>query len=222
MKKTRILALGALLLSLGMVTQAMAGDFSPKVKFVLSNRHIKANPELKIHVEQDAGEEELAHVTLRVPAGFKLPTDAKLPDGDALGSGEIHIDAGPGCRPEAPNPAKAPLTVPATLTEQDRTDEQADRGVRDVWLLDISGVTQIPLEITGTPSTGFKLDGIIAKNDQTCPPFSFDLTIHKKSESGVPILKNPATPGRKTFKAKFTSQDSPATATIKQTIRIIS
>jgi hypothetical protein len=221
MKKAGFLALGALLLSASIVTQAAAGDFTPKLKFSLTNRHIKANPSLKIHLEQDAGEEELAHVTLRVPKGFKLPTDAKLEDGDELGSGEIQIDAGPGCRPEAPNPVKAPLTVPATLTEQDRTDEQADRGVRDVWLLDISGVTQVPLEVTGTPTTGFKLDGDIAKNDSTCPPFVFDLTVNAKSKGGVPILKNPGTTGPRTFKARFTSQDSPATASIKQTIKII-
>ena len=221
MNKIRIMAMGALLLTLALVTQAAAADFSPKVTFELSDRRINANPQLKIHVEQDDAEEELGHVTLRIPAGFKVPADAKIEDGDALGEGEIVIAAGAGCRKDAPpNPVKAPATLPATLEERDRTDEQVDRAVRAVWFLDISGVTSIVLEVTGSKATGFKLDGDIPANDNTCPPLVFDLNVNSQSGAGVPIVRNPSAPGEKTFKAKFFSQDSAAVSVIKQVIKI--
>jgi hypothetical protein len=221
MKKTRMMALGALLLTLGLITQALAADFSPKVSFELSDRRVNANPQLKIHVEQDDAEEELGHVTLRIPAGFKVPADAKMENGDSLGEGEIVISVGAGCRKDTPpNPAKAPATLPATLTEQDRTDEQVDRAVRAVWFLDISGVAEIVLEITGSKATGYKLDGDIPANDNTCPPLVFDLNVNSQSGAGVPIVRNPSAAGNKTFKAKFFSQDSAAVSVIKQVIKI--
>ena len=222
MRKLRVVGgLVALLLAFGTLGEAGAGDFSPKVRFKLSDRRVKANPQMKVHVEQDDGEEELAHVTLRIPKGFKIPADAAIPDGDALGEGEIVINVGPGCQAGSPVPAKGPATLPATLEERDRTDEQADRGVRAVWFLDITTVASITLEITGSRLTGFMLDGDIPANDRTCPALAFDLNVNSQSASGVPIIRNPAGTGYKTFKATFTSQDSAATKTLKQTIRII-
>ena len=197
---------------------AKAADFSPTIKFSLSSKKVKANPSMNIHVEQEDNEEELKHVTLALPAGFKLPTDAKIPDGDGLGSGEIVIHAGPGCSSGVP--ADAPITAPATLEERDRTDDEVDSGVRAVWVLDISGVTKIELAHTGSPFLGIKLDGDIPANANTCPPFEFDLTVQDKSDSGVPILRNPRVPKRYVFKAEFLSQDSPAIARLRQAIRI--
>lgn len=200
---------------------AAEGDFSPTLKFALSDTRVRANPQMTIQVAQEDGEEELGHVTLKIPAGFNIPPDAKVPDGDQLGSGTINIAAGPGCRPGAPvGSAKAPLQAPATLREEDRTDEQADSGIRAVWILDISGVTNVPLEVRGSKATGFTFDGDIAPNDNTCPPFSFELKVNSQSASGVPILKNPRYTGRYKFLGTFTSADSPQTATIKQVIKI--
>lgn len=202
---------------------ASAGDFSPTIKFELSDARVKANPQMKVSVAQDDGEEELAHVTLTIPKGFSLPPDDAITGGDQLGSGSINIDAGPGCQPGSPaSAAKAPLTgVPAKLTEKDRTDDQKAAGVWAVWNLDISGVTNFDLIITGSKKVGWTLDGDIPGNDQTCPPFSFELNVNSQSTTdGVPILVNPKKAGKKTFTATFKSQDSPATITLKQAITI--
>ncbi|MBW3594988.1 MAG: hypothetical protein KY391_05365 [Actinobacteria bacterium] len=205
-------------LSLGPI--AHAGDFTPTMTFKLSDTRVKANPQITITVEQDNNEEELATVTLKIPRGFKLPPDAKVPNNDQLGSGTINIHAGPGCRPGGIPDADAPITAPATLKEADRTDEQQDAGVYAVWVLDISGVTKVPLVITGSKAVGWTLVGEIAPNDNTCPPFSFELKVNSQSTSGVPILKNPRKPGKKVFKGLFTSADSPATYLQKSVIRI--
>lgn len=223
MTNTKRKALGsvAALLAVGLVLPATASaqDFSPKVKFSLSDTKVRANPEMAVHVEQDEGEEELKHVTLTVPKGFGLPSDEQVPDGEVLGEGEIVIAFGPGCRGLPPPTLPSP-PLPAELSERGRTDEEADRGVYAVWVLDISGVTEIVLEVTGSKRRGWKLDGDIPANADTCPPFSFDLTVGQTSESGVKILTNPVKPGRYPFTATFLSQDSPAKRTIKQVVRI--
>lgn len=225
-KKSALLTIAALFVfgqavGAGAGVAKQEGDFSPKVKFELSDRKIKANPELTVSVEQDAGEEELADVRLTVPPGFKLPADAKIPNNDQLGSGQIFIAAGPGCNPNSPSDEpKAAIFAPATLREADRTQDQIDRGVYAVWVLDISGVTRVTLEVTGSTRAGFQLFGPIPQNDNTCPPFSFDMTVNSESASGVPILVNPKKPGKKTFLATFNSQDSPKIATIRQIIKI--
>jgi hypothetical protein len=214
----------AVLLALLFALPGIAGaaDFSPKIGSKLSSRKVKKNTAMMVHVEQDEGEEELAHVTLGIPAGFKIPKDAQIENGDVLGSGEIFIEAGPACSPgpEGGIPASTQLNLPATLEELDRTDEEADAGVWAVWVLDIQGVTKINLVITGSPRRGFKLDGDIPPNNYTCPPFVFDLTIEKKSEGGVAILKNPRKAGKYVFSSKFESLDSGAIVTIRQPIKI--
>ena len=209
-------------LTLVIASPAVAGDagFSPEFSFALSDTRIKANPQMTLKLAQENGEEELAHVTLKIPPGFKLPPDAAVPDQDQIGSGSITIAAGPGCRSGAPGEAKAPLTAPATLKEQDRTDEQTDAGVYAVWVLDISGVTKVPLEIRGSRATGFTFDGDIAPNDNTCPPFSFELKVNSQTTSGVPVLKNPRFAKRYKFSSTFTSADSPTTVTTPQIIKI--
>jgi hypothetical protein len=216
--------LSAVLMVLTFLLQGMAtaADFSPKIASKLSTRKVKKNAAMMVHVEQDAGEEELAHVTLGIPAGFRIPRDRQVDDGDVLGSGEIFIEAGPACSPgpEGEIPASTQVNLPATLVEADRSDEEADAGVWAVWVLDIQGVTKINLVVTGSPRRGFKLDGDIPPNNYTCPPFEFDLKIDKKSEGGVAILKNPRRAGRYVFSSKFSSLDSGAVITIRQRIRI--
>lgn len=215
----KLLAL-SLALPLAAVGSASGADFSPKMRFGLSPAKVKVHPELSILVEQDAGEEELGHVTLSVPKGFKLASDGQIENGDKIGSADLEIGAGPGCA--GAGPVSAPATFPArSIVEQDRTDEQSDRGVKAVWVVDLQPVTTIPLEVTGSPKKGYKLDGDIPANQFTCPPLVFDATIFSESETGgVPVMTTPKKPGRYTFAGKFSSQDSPTTRTIKQKIKI--
>lgn len=221
MRAVTKVAIGALATVLAFPTLAGAGDFTPEFSFALSDTRIKANPQMTIKLAQDDGEEELAHVTLKIPAGFRLPTDAAVPNNDQIGSGSISIAAGPGCRPGAPvGGAKAPITAPATVREVDRTDEQADAGVFAVWVLDISGVTRVPLEIRGSKALGYTFDGDIVPNDNTCPPFSFELKINSQTTSGVPVLRNPKLAGRYKFSGTFFSADSPTSVTIPQKFKI--
>ncbi len=221
MRAVTKIAIGALTTVLAFPTLAGAGDFTPEFSFALSDTRIKANPQMTITLAQDDGEEELAHVTLKIPAGFRLPTDAAVPNNDQIGSGSISIAAGPGCRPgSAIGGAKAPITAPATVREVDRTDEQADAGVFAVWVLDISGVTRVPLEIRGSKAVGYTFDGDIVPNDNTCPPFSFELKINSQTTSGVPVLRNPKRAGRYKFSGTFFSADSPTSVTIPQKFKI--
>jgi hypothetical protein len=223
MRKTIALAASALL-AFGLVGPAGAaaeGDFSPEIEFALSDTKVNANPKVTVKVAQEDGEEELAHVTLGIPKGFKLPADEDIPNNTTLGSGTININAGPACRPDAAGqiPLKAKLTLPATLKELDRNDEQKNYGFHAMWQLDIQGVTKINLAVTGSEKAGWKLDGDIPDNANTCPAFSFELTINEKAGS-VPIITNPAKAGKKVFTAQFISQDSPAIVDLKQVVKI--
>lgn len=198
---------------------AFAQTFDVNVSFELSDTKAGANPALKIHIDQPEGQPEMGHVTLTVPKGFKIPPDSKIENGDLLGMADLSIDAGPGCA--GAGPVKGPAMFPdRRIIEQDRSDEQADRGVRAVWLVDLRPVTSIPLEVTGNPRRGYKLDGDIPANQFTCPPIVFDAEIGPKSGAGVPVLKNTLTPGNYTFKAIFTTQDAPDVDINKQVITI--
>ena len=211
----------AALLALG--GAALAADFSPTMTFELSDTKVGANPEMSIHVEQDsADEEELSHVTLRIPKGFNLPADEDIAGDSELGAGNIVIHAGFDCRsgPEGAIPIGADPELPATLTEVDRTDDQADRGVHAVWNLDITTVAEIVLEITGSKKTGWLLDGDIPANDNTCPPLVFDMTVNSESEDGVPILTNAKKAKTYKFGGTFTSAQSPTMVTLNQKITL--
>lgn len=220
MKLLRIALVLGMVCAFSLGPMAKAVDFSPEMSFDLSDKRVKANPQMTISVAQDNNEEELATVTLRIPKGFSLPADDAVPNDDQMGSGTININAGPGCRPGAPAEADAPITAPATLKERDRTDAQMDEGVYAVWFLDISGVTNVPLVVTGSKAVGWTLVGEIAPNDNTCPPFSFELNVNSQTTSGVPILVNPKKAGKKVFSGTFTSANSPASVTVKTPITI--
>jgi hypothetical protein len=220
MRSTKKLLALSLALPLALVSSATAADFSPTMDFGLSTTKAKANPELTIDVEQDADEEELGHVTLMIPKGFKLPKDDAIDNGDLLGSADLTIAAGPACGSDLPG--SAPATFPdRQIKEQDRTDAQADSGVIAVWVVDLQPVTSIPLEVTGSSKKGYKLDGDIPANQWTCPPLAFNGVIFDKTTTGqVPILINPKKPGTYTFSGTFTSQESPTKKTIKQKVKI--
>lgn len=212
------LAAISLAIPLAIVGSAWAKEFTPTMSFGLNPAKVNANPELAIKVEQDAGEQELGHVILQVPKGFRLTGDAKIEDGTQLGAADLAIDAGPGC---AGGAGTAPATFPdRQIVERDRTDEEADRGVKAVWVVDLRPVTTIPLEVTGSPRAGWKLEGDIPSNPFTCPPLLFDGLIFAKTDGGVPIVKNPRKPGRYVFSGTFFSQESPAKKTIRQTLKI--
>jgi hypothetical protein len=213
----------ALVASLAVMGSAFAeGDFSPSMTFEISDTKVGGNPELKLHVEQDgADEEELGHVTLGIPKGFNIAADEDIATDTELGTGDIVIRAGTTCRNDGANaiPLSYDANLPATLKELDRTDEQADRGVHSVWNLDITGVTKIILEVTGSSKAGWKIDGDIPANDNTCPPLVFDMTVNAAAGE-VPIVTNAKKPGPKIFTGTFTSQESPTVVTLKSKIKL--
>jgi hypothetical protein len=231
MRTIKIALVGALAMSLVVGGFAFAANFSPKTSFKLAPAKIKKPVSLKIHVEQDRGEEELLDVTLRVPAGFSLPGDkairgcdpavpSRVPcNGDVLGTGLINIMVGPTC---AANDARGATNrqLSARLVERNRTDDEKDDGTVAVWILDIQGVTTIPLRVTGSAKRGWTLFGTIAANPMTCTPFKFDLTIPTKSQDGKTLIRSPRKPGRYTFSSTFSSAESPARRTIKQRVKI--
>ena len=211
------------LLALALTAGAALAEYSPTLKFSLSDTKVGANPEVNIVVEQEADEEELGHVTLTLPPGFNLPADEAIEDGDVLGTADLTIAAGPGCRGDAAGQIPIAPAVPIpdrTIVEQDRTDEQADRGVHAVWVVDLRPVTSIPLEVTGSVKKGWKLDGDIPANDNTCPPLVFDGTIQAESDGGVPLITNPKKPGNYTLGGTLFSATSPDVAKFTQVVKI--
>jgi hypothetical protein len=215
-------ALVASLALMGIGSAFAEGDFSPEMTFSISDTTVGGNPELSIHVAQDsADEEEMGHVTLGIPKGFNIAADEDIATGTELGTGDIVIRVGPMCRNDQANaiPLSYDAPLPAKLTELDRTDEQADAGVHAVWNLDISGVAKIVLQITGSTKAGWKLDGDIPANDNTCPPLVFDMTVNALA-GDVPIVTNATKPGTKIFTGTFTSQESPSVITLKSKIKL--
>lgn len=221
MNSSRKVLLLALAMSLVPGGWALA-DFTPKFNLKLTQKKAGASPGVKIHLEFDSNDEEIGAFSMRIPAGFKVASDARIPDDDVIGGGEITIEAGVGCRPgpEGDVPATAPVTVTATMYERARTDEEQDQGVDAVWFLDLEPLNRVRLLVRGNPDSGWTVSGAPTPSDNTCNPLIVDLTIQPKSESGAWILKNPATPGRKIFRATIASQDSPAVATFRKSVRI--
>lgn len=206
MRRRAVPALIAGVVILGLVGEAaVAAEFSPTIEFGLSDKKSRANPALSVSVAQDDNEEELDFVEIRVPAGFTLARDEQIPDGTQIGSGQIVIHAGPGCRPGSPTPdATAPITVGVKILEKDRTPSEAGDGVVAIYVVDLSPVTTIPLKVRGSPRAGYTLAGTIPPNDNTCPPFSFFASFFQQA-AGKPILINPPYGGQYTFGAKFVS-----------------
>jgi hypothetical protein len=209
-------------LAFGLIQSGWAlADFTPKFKLRLTELKSGVSTGTKIHLQFDENDEEIGAFSMRIPAGFKVAPDGKVPNDDVIGGGEITIEAGPGCRPgpEGDVPLSAPVTVSATMYERARTDEERDQGVDAVWFLDLEPFNRVRLQIKGSPVSGWTVSGAPTASDNTCNPLIVDLTINRKSDSGAWILKNPREPGRKTFRATIASQDSPAVATFRQTVR---
>ena len=193
------MALVAGTIMLGLVAEAgIAADFSPTIEFTLGDNKANTNSTFRTVVKQDAGEEELASVELRVPAGFSLATDQQLTNGERLGGGTIVIAAG------ACPAAAAPGTVPVNIIERDRSAGEIASGVQAVYVVDLEPVTTIDLKVTGSAQEGWTLAGNIPSNPATCPPFTFDATFEQRAaDSQTPILVNPTLGGTYKFSALF-------------------
>lgn len=198
----RLFALITGVLMLGLVAEAGAADFSPTIEFGLDDSKSLANPSLRVLVKQEIGEEELASVELKVPAGFTLAGDAQLQEGELLGDGTITIDAGPRCR-GAPA-GSAPANLPVEIIERNRRPNETADGAIAVYVVDIKGVVTIPLTVRGNPDKGYTLFGPINPNADTCPPFMFNAKFFKKAaRSGTAIFTNPQYGGNYRFEATF-------------------
>ena len=201
-RRKHLVALMAGVVLLGLVGEAgAAADFSPTIKFELLDKKANVNAQLRIAVSQDTGEEELKNVELRVPAGFNLAVDQQLTDGETLAAGAITIDAGPRCRGLA---GSAPANVPVNVIERNRRSSETQSGVAAVYVVDLRPVTTIELMVYGSSDRGWRLEGNIPPNDNTCPPLSLDVTFRQRAEdSGTPILTNPQYGGAYEFGATF-------------------
>ncbi len=215
-------ALGGALVALLAFTGTAFADFSPQFSLELSNTKTKGNPSLDIHLEFDADDEEIGNFMLDLPAGYKIAADADVPDDEVIGGGAITIEAGPGCRPgpEGESGATAPASINATLYEKARNDDEADAGAHAVWLLDIEPLNRVRLVVTGSKRAGWHIEGAPTPSDNTCNPLIVDITINDKSESGVPLVKNPKKAGKYKIVAQIVSQDSPSVATFKKKVKI--
>ena len=208
------LALISGVIVLGLVAEVGAADFSPTIEFTLGDSKANVNSTFRTIVEQDAGEEELASVELKVPAGFSLPSDQQLTNGERLGGGTIEIAAG------ACPAAGAPGMVPVNIIERDRTASEIASGVVAVYVVDLKPVTTIDLKVTGSAQNGWTLAGNIPSNPATCPPFSFDATFEQRAaDSQTPILVNPTLGGDYKFSATFKGVAG-SEVTLEQNVKI--
>ncbi len=196
---------------------ARAADFSPTADYQMCtadseadcvpNYYTASAVQFRVQLSQDKGEEELKHISLKVPAGFRYPKDEQLTDGERLGNADIVIDFGPGC---AGGVGTHPFEINGYFEERDRTDDEVDDGVRVVFRLNLDPIPPIDLKVYGTPRLGYHIETDISETRATCPPFNFDAVFFANSEdSGIPLLRTPKTPGRYVMRAIFTStQDS--------------
>jgi hypothetical protein len=213
---------------------AASAGFAPKFTVALSDTKALGNPELKFHLEFTTDDEEIGNFKGFIPKGFNIASDEQIPTagckpgdaetackGELIGGGSIKIAAGPGCHPSSPSKdPKVDAPITATFYEKARTDEEADSGVHAVWFLDLEPANRVRLLVTGSPKTGWWIEGAPTPSDFTCNALTVDLTINAKSESGVPIVTNPKKPGNKLFMADIFSQDSPSVAHFEQVLKI--
>jgi hypothetical protein len=219
MKKTFTVALG---LALSLLAGAAFAGFEPKFEATLSDTKVKGNPALGFHLEFGESDEEIGDFKAVIPKGFNIAADEAIPDDEEIGGGSVQIAAGPDCRPgpEGQIPVKVNAPIDATILEKARTDDEIDAGVHAVWFLDLEPLNRVRLLVTGSPTTGWTVQGAPTPSDNTCNPLIVDLAINSKSESGVPILTNPSKAGKYKFLAEIASQDSPTVAKFTQIFKI--
>jgi hypothetical protein len=222
MKKLRLLTLVAVGLVFGLISTAFADQtFAPKFTVELSDTKVKGNPDLTFHLEFAREDEEIGNFIGFLPKGFNVAADEAIDDGTVIGGGDIEIGVGPTCHPSSPVQDPRPmLPISATFEERDRTDDEADAGVHSVWFLDIEPANRVRLLVTGSPKTGWKIEGAPTPSDATCNPLIVDLTINAKSDSDVAIVTNAKKAKNYKFMADIVSQDSPTVAHFEQIIKL--
>ncbi|MFN2588055.1 MAG: hypothetical protein ABR613_08055 [Actinomycetota bacterium] len=231
--RKRALAIGGVATALTMLAGVAYADFSPAFDLTLSDTKINANPNFDIHLEFDENDEEIRNFKMTIPKGYVIAGDEDVPEepfipgrqersGADIGGGTVTIAAGPDCRPgpEGGIPVKQNVTIQAEIYERSRTEEEADAGVHAVWFLDLEPANRVRLLVTGSPLTGWVVEGAPTPSDNTCNPLVVDLTIEGKTPDGVPVITNPAKPGKAKFTAQIESQDSPAIAAFTEVFKI--
>ncbi len=231
--KTKALAIGGLATALAMLAGVAHADFAPKFELALSDTKVGANPNFDIHLEFAENDEEIANFRMTIPKGFDIASDEEIAEepfipgreersGADIGGGTVTIAAGPDCRPgpEGGIPVKQNVTINAEIYERSRTDEEADAGVHAVWFLDLEPANRVRLLVTGSPETGWVVEGAPTASDNTCNPLVVDLTIEGKTADGTPVITNPLKPGKAKFTAEIFSQDSPAIAVFNPIFKI--
>lgn len=213
---------------------AMA-QFTPVFTMTISDTKVLGHPQVDLHLEFDADDEEIGNFQLVLPKGYNVAGDDAIPDappplpipglanGEVIGQGTVSIQAGFACRPgpEGGIPLSVPINnLEATIHERARTDEEIDAGVHAVWFLDLEPLNRVRLLVKGSPLTGWTIEGAPTPSDNTCNPLTVDLTINPASESGVPLITNPSKPGKKILIANITGQDTGAVATFTQLVKI--
>ncbi|MDQ4024346.1 MAG: hypothetical protein M3217_02480 [Actinomycetota bacterium] len=231
--RNKALAIGGLVTAFTMLAGVAYADFTPTFDLTLSDTKVGANPNFDIHLEFDENDEEIANFKMTIPKGYVIAGDEDIPDepfipgrqersGADIGGGTVTIAAGPDCRPgpEGGIPLKQNVTINAEIYERSRTDEEADAGVHAVWLLDLEPANRVRLLVTGSPETGWTVEGAPTASDNTCNPLVVNLTIEGQTADGVPVITNPVKPGKAKFTAEVYSQDSPAIAVFNQVFKI--
>lgn len=220
MNKSLKLLVATAVASLAVAGTALA-DFSPTFELKTSSTKVAENPTLDIHLEFDEEDEEIGNFKMTLPKGFDIAADDAIANDEVIGGGKVTIEAGPACRPgpEGAIPLSAAVTLDAEIVEKDRTDEEADAGVHSVWFLDLEPANRVRLLVTGSPETGWTVEGAPTPSDNTCNPLTVDLKIEGKSASDVPVITNPVTPGKKVILTEIFSQDSPEIAVFKTKVK---
>ena len=231
--RKKALAIGGLAAALTMLAGVAYADFTPAFDLTLTDTKVKANPNFDIHLEFDENDEEIANFRMMIPKGFVIASDEDIPHEEAapnqparsgadIGGGTVVIAAGPDCRPgpEGDVPVKQNVTINAEIYERSLSDEEADAGAHAAWLLDLEPANRVRLIVTGSPTTGWTVEGAPTASDQTCNPLTVDLTIEGKTADGIPVITNPKKKGKAVFTAEIYSQDSPSIAVFKEVFKI--
>ena len=201
-----LLALG------GAQAGAQSTDFTPSAEYHLCSAdsadecvvdyYTDSAVQFRIELGQDQGEEELENITLEFAPGFRFPKDARIPNGEQLGDAHIETGSGPGCLGGA---GTVPLAIDGTFEERDRTDQEIEDGVRVVFRLNLDPIPPLDIKVYGNVRKGHRVVAIIEDRPYTCPPFSFNAKFFAESaDTGVPLLRTPARPGKYSLKAIFT------------------
>ncbi len=234
--RTTLKAVVAALTMLVLLPGLALADWTPVFTMAVSDLKVLGHPQVDLHLEFDADDEEIGNFQLVLPKGYNIASDDEIPDapplfpipglanGEVIGGGTVTIKAGFSCRPgpEGAIPISAALNeIEATIYERARTDEEIDAGVHAVWFLDLEPLNRVRLIVKGSPLTGWTIEGAPTPSDNTCNPLVVDLSINAASESGIPLITNPAKPGKKIITANITSQDTGAIATFTNVVKVI-